>query len=69
MGKRSADSAYLGPKYASVALSGSKPPQYSERPQGLAEEASICANDLRRKVNDRFALRRYEELFLPRGIA
>jgi uncharacterized protein (DUF1501 family) len=57
-GGRNADSAYLGPKYGSVVLGGGKPPQFSERPQGLAEEASICANDLRRKVNDRFALRR-----------
>ena len=29
-----------------------------ERPDGLAENAVLCANDLRRKVNDRFALRR-----------
>ncbi len=57
-GGRNADSAYLGPKYGSVTLGGGKPPQYSERPASLAEDASICANDLRRKVNDRFALRR-----------
>lgn len=57
-GGRSADSAYLGPKYASVTLGGAKPPQFSERPPSLAEDASICANDLRRQVNDRFALRR-----------
>jgi uncharacterized protein (DUF1501 family) len=57
-GGRNADSAYLGPRYASVVLGNGKPPQFSERPQGLAEETSMCANDLRRKVNDRFALRR-----------
>jgi uncharacterized protein (DUF1501 family) len=57
-GARSADSAYLGPKYASVSLTGAKPPLNSERPANLAEEASTCANDLRRQVNDRFALRR-----------
>jgi uncharacterized protein (DUF1501 family) len=57
-GGRNADSAYLGPKYGSVVLGGGKPPQFSERPQGLAEEDSVCANDLRRRVNDRFALRR-----------
>ena len=57
-GGRNADSAYLGPKYGSVVLGGGKPPQFSERPQGLIEDASICANDIRRKVNDRFALRR-----------
>ena len=57
-GGRNADSAYLGPKYGSVVLGGGKPPQFSERPAGLIEDASICANDIRRKVNDRFALRR-----------
>jgi len=57
-GGRSADSAYLGPKYGGVTLNEGKPLQFSERPAGLAEAASICANDLRRKVNDRFALRR-----------
>src|SRR5678815_5286735 len=57
-GGRNADSAYLGPKFASVMLGNGKPPQFSERQKGLAEEASTCANDLRRKVNDRFALRR-----------
>lgn len=57
-GGRNADSAYLGPKYGSVVLGGGKPPQFSERPQSLTEDASVCANDLRRKVNDRFALRR-----------
>lgn len=57
-GGRSADSAYLGPKYGSVSLNGGKAPQYTERPAALAEEASICANDIRRKLNDRFALRR-----------
>jgi uncharacterized protein (DUF1501 family) len=54
---RSADSAYLGPKYASVVLGNGKPPQFSQPPDGN-ENASLCANDLRRKVNDRFALRR-----------
>ena len=57
-GGRSADSASLGPKYGGVTLNEGKPLQFSERPAGLAEAASICANDLRRKVNDRFALRR-----------
>ena len=34
-GGRNADSAYLGPKYASVALGGGKPPQFSEPPAGI----------------------------------
>lgn len=56
-GGRSADSAYLGPKYSSVILGNGKPPQFSE-PAAGSENASVCANDLRRKINDRFALRR-----------
>jgi hypothetical protein len=57
-GGRSADSAYLGPKYASVVLGNGNPPQFVERPGSLAENAVMCANDLRRRINDRFALRR-----------
>jgi uncharacterized protein (DUF1501 family) len=57
-GGRNADSAYLGPKFASVVLGNGKPPQFSQRPDGLAENAVMCANDVRRKLNDRFALRR-----------
>lgn len=57
-GGRNADSAYLGPKYASITLGNGKPPQHTERPGGLAENSILCANDLRRKINDRFALRR-----------
>jgi uncharacterized protein (DUF1501 family) len=55
---RGADSAYLGPKFSSVVLGNGKPPQFSQPPENLREDASICANDLRRKINDRFALRR-----------
>lgn len=57
-GGRSADSAYLGPKYASIVLGNGNPPLYTQRPESLAENCVLCANDLRRKVNDRFALRR-----------
>ncbi|MDQ3624974.1 MAG: DUF1501 domain-containing protein, partial [Verrucomicrobiota bacterium] len=57
-GGRSADAAYLGPKYGSVQLGGGKLPQFAQPPEGLNESASLRANDLRRKVNERFALRR-----------
>ncbi|MEP6956458.1 MAG: DUF1501 domain-containing protein [Chthoniobacterales bacterium] len=57
-GGRNADSAYLGPRYSSVVLGNGAPPQFSQRPESLSENASICANDLRHKINDRFALRR-----------
>jgi hypothetical protein len=57
-GGRNPDSAYLGPRYSSVTLGNGAPPQFSQRPDSVSENASMCANDLRRKVNDRFALRR-----------
>jgi hypothetical protein len=57
-GGRNPDSAYLGPRFSSVTLGNGAPPQFSQRPDSVSENASMCANDLRRKVNDRFALRR-----------
>jgi len=56
-GGRSADSAYLGPKYSSIALGGT-PPSNSERPKGLSVASDEERHRLRRAVNDRFALRR-----------
>jgi len=61
-GGRSADSAYLGPKYASMSIGGDKPLANSERPKNLSEEASQLRNDFRCMLNDRFAsLRRTAE--------
>ena len=57
-GGRNADSAYLGPKYASLVLGNGQPPQHTERPGSLAENAALCANDIRRAQDRRFALRR-----------
>jgi len=53
-----ANSAYLGPRYAGVLLRNGAPPPFLQRPDSLSENASVSANDLRRKINDRFALRR-----------
>jgi len=52
-GGRGSDSAYLGPKYASVSLGG-KPPQNSARPDGVSPEADAQRNDFRRRANERF---------------
>ena len=38
-GGRGNDSAYLGPKFASIALGNGNPPQYTERPQNLSEQS------------------------------
>lgn len=51
-------SAYLGPKYASVVLSDGKPPENSARPANLSAEVAARRNEFRRKANDRFAGRR-----------
>ncbi len=57
-GSRNNDSAYLGPKYASISLGGGKPPANTERPKDVTETAEKNQNRFRRLANDRFALRR-----------
>ena len=52
------DSAYLGPKYASMTLGDGKPPANSTRPQGLSEAADQRRNAFRAAANDRFLARR-----------
>jgi len=55
---RSADSAYLGPKYGSVLLDGGKAPANSERPSSISAEADARRNLLRQSANERFLSRR-----------
>ena len=57
-GGRGNDAAYLGPKYASIVLGNGNPPQNSARPAGVTEQADVRRNGFRRRMNDRFALRR-----------
>lgn len=57
-GARSADSAYLGPKYASMTVGGDKPLANSTLPSDLTVEASVARNQLRNLVNNRFATKR-----------
>lgn len=57
-GGRSNNAAFLGPKYASIALGNGKPPQNSAPPEGLSPEADLRRNAFRAAVNDRFARRR-----------
>jgi hypothetical protein len=52
------DSAYLGPKYSSVVLGNGQPPQYTVRPEGIAEQADASRNEFRRRANERFLTRR-----------
>ncbi len=49
--------AYLGPKYDGISLNG-KPPANSARPGSISQQADQLRHDFRRKVNDRFSLKR-----------
>jgi len=49
------DAAFLGPRYGSVALGNGKPPPELLRPAGLTEDADRRREDLRKKLNARFA--------------
>ena len=57
-GGRSADSAYLGPKYASIALDGAKPPQHTIKPDNLSDTSLAEQNAFRRLADDHFLSRR-----------
>jgi arylsulfatase A-like enzyme len=57
-GGRSADSAYLGPKFSSLVLGNGAPPQNSKRPGGVTAEIGQERDDLRRRIDERFAQRR-----------
>jgi len=57
-GGRNNDSAYLGPKYASISLGGGKPPANTERPKGLSEESVAKADVFRRAANEHFTKKR-----------
>lgn len=48
------DSAFLGPRYASVTLGDGRPPANLMRPPTLTDLADQQRNDLRRRLNDRF---------------
>lgn len=57
-GGRGNDSAYLGPKYASVHLGNGKPPSNTTRPSQVTEDMDAARQDFRRRVNERFLSRR-----------
>jgi hypothetical protein len=57
-GARSADSAYLGPRFASMTIGGDKPLADSTRPTELTVEAAEMRDDFRSFANDSFALKR-----------
>ena len=57
-GNRTNDAAYLGPQYSGIVLGNGKPPRNSVRPDSVKEESDQRRHTLRRRINDRFTLRR-----------
>ena len=57
-GGRTNDSAYLGPKYAGLALGNGQPPANTVRPDAIAAAADEQRNAVRRAANERFLSRR-----------
>jgi hypothetical protein len=57
-GSRSGDSAYLGPRHASVMLGEGKAPENTACPADLTEESARLREEFRRGLNDRFLQRR-----------
>uniref|UniRef100_A0A7C4QSF2 DUF1501 domain-containing protein n=1 Tax=Schlesneria paludicola TaxID=360056 RepID=A0A7C4QSF2_9PLAN len=57
-GGRNNDASYLGPKYASIVLGGGKPPQNTERPEGLSEAADASRQAFRKQLDAQFFARR-----------
>jgi hypothetical protein len=55
---KSADAAWLGPKYASLTVADGKAPENTACPQGSSEEALASREEFRRSLDDRFLDRR-----------
>ena len=56
-GGRGNNAAYLGPKYASIGVSGN-PPENSSRPDSISDTADQLRESVRRQANDQFTKRR-----------
>lgn len=50
--------AYLGPRYASMALYDANPPKFEDRPSEITDEADVRRNAIRERANERFIRRR-----------
>jgi hypothetical protein len=61
-GGRGNDAAYLGPKFASISLGNGNPPQHTQRPGQVSEEADNARNGFRRALDRRFLNRRRSAL-------
>ncbi|MCA9132168.1 MAG: DUF1501 domain-containing protein [Planctomycetales bacterium] len=56
-GGRGKEAAYLGPKYASIALGGDKPPKNTVKPDIISDAAELRRHEFRRRVNQHFLAR------------
>lgn len=52
---------FLGARYGALAIGGGKPPENLVRPDGVSDSDHAARNDLRRRLNERFANRRRSE--------
>jgi hypothetical protein len=52
------DSAYLGPRYASISLGNGNPPQNTTLPEQISPDAEAARQQFRRQVDERFLNRR-----------
>ncbi len=57
-GTRGNDAAYLGPRYASVALGNGNPPKHLARPSEISPGADDARQSFRRAANEQFLSRR-----------
>lgn len=57
-GSRSADSAYLGPRYASLQVGNGSPPSHTTLAEGLTEPVDAQRQELRRQLSGGFLKRR-----------
>jgi Protein of unknown function (DUF1501) len=57
-GGKGNEAAYLGPKYSSISLGGSKPPPNTTKPDAITDEAEARRHEMRRRVNQEFLSRR-----------
>ena len=57
-GGKGNESAYLGPKFNSIALGGDKPPPHTTKPDQLSAEAEMRRHEVRRRLNAEFLSKR-----------
>ena len=57
-GGRGSDSAYLGPRYASIQMGNGNPPPNTNLPGGMTEQSEVSRQEFRRQVNEKFLSRR-----------